>query len=493
MAAARDAWTTYDRPVTAETREQYYQLLWALHDGTAFDRNWQRRGVLRDHRVYRNMRLLVKHTGAVGDFYASKVYMGALPQDGRKMPDGSSGAIPLVPDPLLSEQQADQLLDAIAELWRRWNWQQGMSHRPRWASVLGDCLTELVDDPERHTVWPRLVWPGYVVDIELDHVDNVKYYALEYLVTLERDGHADTFRYRKEVDGDEFRYYRDDRPWADHSEGGHGDAVQPNPYGFVPAIWDRFRQVPNSVRGQSAFATTLQAVLELNSVLSHSIDYQRKAFAAPVLIKGGMGTRQQQTVGPGRDTDPAKLAEELNIMQVGENAGVEHLQFDIGQTLAQLELIKNNILEENPEAAFYHELRQMSSMTGPAVRQAMGDVITRVETARYAMDPQTIKLFQMAVAMSGYRLNEGAWLNPKRRDDVFRPFNLESYDAGDLDFVIGQRDVIPDNLEDRLRQAKMREELRFADSFVDLGEDEADAAAIIAEREKAELRRVNVY
>lgn len=491
MTAARDAWTGGPADTSPESRAERYAVLWQLYRGEAFLPGWQqrRRGVFRDQRVYAGTRQIYSHVAAVVDFYAAHVYQGTLTTDGRRLPDGTRGAIPL--DPQTGDEATDAaLLAAVAAWWARTNWQEGMTLRPRYGAALGDVLTELVDDLARHAVWPRLVWPGHVVDLALDHVGNVKAYALEYLTTIGERGQEVTFRYRKEVDGAAFRYYRDDRPWADADR--HGDAVQPNPYGFVPAIWDRHINI-GEPWGLSAIAGMRRPLVELNSVLSHAMDFQQKAFRAPILVRGSMsGGTLNPARGADGTIDPKKLAEQLGFWPIEKDGGIDQLSFDIGQTLAMLEFVKAGILEANPEASFYHDLREMSTLTGPAVERALGDAVSRVNQARAGYDAQSVKLFQMALAMAGYRLNRGDWENPTARDRVFEPFDLDSYTRGELDMVILGRPVVPMTQEEVQRMALEREQIRYADTWVELGRSSDDAEAIVKAREEAELRRMDI-
>lgn len=480
LLGAIDGWKGAESGESSASINVRYEDLWSLYDGSAFHSLAQKnRTIFSQPRVYRNTRLLYSHATIVGDFYASHVYLGALAPDGRRLPDGSPGAIPI--DPQTGDDVTDdQLRDAIAHSWMRWNWQDGMTIRPLYCSILGDGLTELIPDNERHTAWPQWMWPGYVVDLQLDQVDNVKGYILEYPVTQVRDGKAETFRFRKEVTPGAYRFWKNDTPWSDNGEGGHGEAEQENPFGFVPAIWDRHKRSPRTYRGLSAIANTRQALVELNSILSHGMDYQRKAFGAPVLIKGGMKGSAKQVVGPARDEDPSKLPETINFKEVASDGGVEQLQFRIDHTLESIEWTKKGILEANPEADFYHQLRQMTTLTGVAAERALGDAVGRITLARSRYDTQSIKLFQMAVAMCGHAASSGAWGELDERDRVYQPFSLDSYKAGQLDLAILPRAVVPETRSENLAFVASLERLVTKKAFEAVGFDEEEATAWIA-------------
>ncbi|MGI9061612.1 MAG: hypothetical protein ACR2H5_23895, partial [Ktedonobacteraceae bacterium] len=57
-------------------------------------------------------------------------------------------------------------------------------------------------------------------------------------------------------------------------------------------------------------------------------------------------------------------------------------------------------------------------------------------------DQGNIKLFQMAVAISGFRANSGAWGALNRQQQKFTAFNLDSYVRGDLDMALMPRPLL---------------------------------------------------
>src|SRR5690606_22060601 len=169
-------------------------------------------------------RLLWKHVEAVVDFYAATVYQGTLSTDGKPLSDGNLSAIPIEPQ-TPGKKWDNDLRKALGELWAAWNWQQQKSFRPMYTAAFGDCLTELVDDTDRRFIYPQVIWPGYVKEIELDYVGNVRRYVLEYRTHEKRtDGTINSYLYRKEVDKETFRYFRDGQPYDQYGTG----SVVPN-------------------------------------------------------------------------------------------------------------------------------------------------------------------------------------------------------------------------------------------------------------------------
>lgn len=487
--AARTAWRRYGHDDSIDERDRHFADLWALVSGEMFNAAWkQRKPVFTDITVYKNTRLVYKHVEAIALFYAANTYQGTLSTDGSPLPDGSPGAIPLVPQ-AGTEQKNQDIRAAVAQCWNRWNWQEGMTDRPYFTSVLGETLTELVDDPPRNTAWPQTVWPGYVVELDRDEAGNVKRYVVQHPMVITENGQTRTITFRREIDNRWFRYYRDGAPWDKDGDG----AVVANPYGFAPAIWDRHRRGWGD-RGLSAIAGTRQALIEINSIVSHALDYQRRPFNTPVILSAGNGGMGQQarkvmdTFNPWAERDAAATAETQDYITVPEGADVIVPTADIGQTLETITLLKDGILDENPEANFYPELRKMSSLdSAPAVERAMGDVVSRLTLARAGYDTQSVKLFQMALAICGYRLNSGAWRNTTTRDAVFRPFDLGAYRRGDLDMVIRERPVVPMTEHERLELLERRERLQSSWALGQAGIEENDIQRIRDEREIAQF------
>lgn len=487
---AVDGWRGSSPAVDDWQRTQAsYLEKWSLYDGSLFSSTLDRSPYRNDASIYRNTKLLWKHVEAIVDFYAGVIYQGALAAEPPKEGSNLGGAIPLVAQ---APGRDGLLLKAIVELFIAWNWQQQMSLRPLYGSCLGDVLTEIVDDTERGFVYPQIVWPGHVTEIELDYVGNVQRYALEYTASEVVDGKEVSYPFRKEVDKESFRYFKDDKPYDIY---GPGTAVTKNPYGFVPAIWDRHRVgAPGDVRGRSAIDGTRQALLHVNSVLSHAFDFQRKAFFMPPMVGGNWKSQRGANDKVDVTAEDNNHAQETGFLKVPADATLLQQNFDIGKTREMLEDTRQGILDENPEARFYQQLRDMAQVTAPAAERLMGDVKTRVDLARAGYDSNTVKLFQMSIAICGMRASDGTWnrrgqgLNVKlsSRQQAFLPFNLDSYAHGDLDMSISQRPIVPMSESERLDLIAQKEALMTPWGLEQAGVGEEAARKILDSRTLAD-------
>lgn len=498
--AAYDAWKNYGKEPTIEQMGRYSKL-YSWWDGT-----WRNDAVMAGQRrtqpaLYRNTRQVWRQSRAIASLYAQFVYQGALSRDGQPLPDGTRGAIPI--DPQVADDE--RLVRAISELFAIWNWSQYMTFLPKMGAILGDYLTELVDDVDRGVVLPSFVWPGYVTDLELDLVGNVKRYAIEHQVTIQQskafgqDIKGESYRFRKEVDGQWFRLYKDDKPHA-YPELGFPEAEMENPYGFCPATWDRHEIVPGQ-HGLSAIEATLNQTLELNGILSHALDYQQKQFAAPVGVVGKTARNRNLTMPGGislganptaDEIDDARRAsaENLPLLELNEGGQFVTIDFDIGKTMESLQFMMDSILAENPEARYGQEILKMSQVTGPGMERILGPIVGPVIAARANYDAQTVKRLQMAIAIMGFRLQENDY-PPEivgARPDRYRAFegyDLTSYGKGDLDFAVAPRPVFPETPEERANRLVIVDSLSSDWAKREAGVPEEEIAAQKREAEAA--------
>ncbi len=465
--AAVNAWKQYglQRTLDATELDRRYGLLKAFYYGTwAADPRWK----LNTPDLYRNTRQVVKRTGAIVDCYEQLVYAGDLPTFGKELPEGTRIAIPI--DPQTGNETTDEaLLRAFYTLFDLWRWRSRMASIPKTAAIYGDVLVELHDDYLRGVVMPNIInpWDVPVDGLELDDADNVIAYAIEYQVTIEastafgRTVKAESYRYRKEVDKRAFRFYRDDKPWSDPE--GHGAAEQPNPYGFVPAVWFRHEIVVGSDRGLGAFERTLMQAMEMSSLFSSAIDYQRKQFGAPIGVKGSAAARPGRTLTmPGGVTLSASTtateleearraaAENVNLLPMSEDGDFVTIKFDIGQTRELLGFLDELLVSENPESRYAQLLAEVTNPTAPGIRMALAPIAARVQGVQRNHDPRMVALLQMATSMLGYRLRNDdipADIVAARQDryDAFRDYDLTSYGQGLMDASIPDREVFPES------------------------------------------------
>lgn len=496
--AAMNGWLNPGSAPSVDPASGRYDALYHFWEGSWRASNMFADQRLKDRPLYKNTRQLWRQADAVVALYAQFVYAGnSLSTDGNPLSDGTRGAIPIdaqaggTPDS--PENQA--LRNAIAEWWTMTNYRQFMSMRPKFGAILGDVLTELVEDQARGVVMPQLVWPGYVTYLQLDMRGNVQAYSVEWDVDIpERTlfgqrQEAQSYRYRKDVNRDAFYFYRDDRL----------ERQVPNPYGFVPAVWDR-HEIVFGDRGLSAIDKTYQQAVELNSVLSNALDYQSRQFGAPIGVKGAALSNRNNPlkVNRGASTgdplhDAAMVAQKLGLLPMTDNGDFVTANFDPGKVIDLMTFIRDSMQAENPEGSFSQHILEMTQVTAPGIERALGPIIGRVKDARKNYDTQTVKLIQMALSMIGWRVNTGGYdplvIAARRgRYEKFRPYTLDAFGRGLMDFIIPDREVIPDTIDERIARQVQIEQLTWEYSLQVAGVPPDVIADIMQEREEEKER-----
>jgi hypothetical protein len=440
---------TENQPDAFKLRRDNYPVLWAYYSNELFDTalNPQWAGYRTTYNLYRLIRPIYNPTRRLVDFYAASVWPGVLSEDGLELPDGMPIAVPF------SKDTNKALKDAVAQLWQWWNFQSLKANIPRQCAALGSVLVELKDDIERGKILLNQEWPGNVAELELDEAGNIQSYAIEYWTS---DWHyiggtkpqaMPQYLYRKEVNKETFRYFMNGTP---HDYYGNG-AVEPNPYGFVPAVWFRHKS-DGGPHGVAAIAGSQNKIDELNALASQLNDYIGKAVEMPKAIfsKGtitALGTKKGEEQPTASDL-PRRYRdkETVNILTGPEGGSVADLitSLDIPGVLEAIDRIIGEIENDHPELSFYKQLRSMSTLTGPAASRIMGDTESLLQEVSANYDQGLISLQRMGVAMAGlrYSVGGGGWSTRSDQQAKFRAFNLDSYRSGKLDMTIQPRTLM---------------------------------------------------
>lgn len=436
------------RKASQDSRIAYANLLWAFHQNSVWEDIATWSTYRSRSRVYRDIRSIYNPVRRLTDFYVGMIYPGNLSEDGKDLPDGVPIAIPLAKD------MPDDLKKAIAQLWRWSGWANTKNVMLRWGTTTGSVMVEVVDDTERGKVTYNVVWPTQITELTLDSAGNVKSYTLEHSAT---DDNGKEYRYKKVVTAKGFWYFRDDKPFD------YGAGTQyANPYGFVPAAWIKHRDLGDDW-GAPAIHGSLHKINELNSLASHIHDDIHKKIAAPKIFFGSgaiapaFGTNSKR--GSTDEFSPENAERESLLYLKGPADGsIGDLSggLDLAKAMPYLEGLVQEIEKDHPELNFSPEMRAMSQITGPAAARLMSDVAALVYEVQANYDAASIKLFQMGVAIGGWRLSTGAWPNPTRQQQLFAGYDLDSYNRGDLDFSIMPRPLVAMTATEKIEMDRAR-------------------------------------
>jgi hypothetical protein len=430
---------TYSNPVEDakvnkwQTRKIAYDLRWQLYSNEAFEDLAKWRTYKAHHGLYRHIRSVYNPTRRLVDFYAGVVYPGTLTVDAKSLPSGSPIAIPI------SEDASPELLAAIAQAWKWSNWQSRKSLFVRYGAALGDVFVHIVDDLDSGRVYPEVLWPGMVSDIDVDCLGNLQMFTVEYEIYDEVE--KKEYVYKKRVTPEVISTFKDDELF----EYDDVPAEIENPYGFVPGIWCKHVD-HGSDFGQPALRNASK-IDELNQLVSMVLDNDRKILTAPVLVKGKgfsrMVTERTMKMPTDMLRNPELDQEGIHFVQGPADSDFKTLELPQGDAMLRIESLLKEVEADHPELGMYSKLRDMTQVTGPGVSRLFGDVQTYVDDAKSNYDTQTVKLFQMVVAIAGFRANSVAWGPLTKQQMSFVPFNLESYSRNELDFSILPRPLVP--------------------------------------------------
>lgn len=398
---------------------------------------------------YKHMRSIFNPTARLVNLYVAKCYGGSL-----DMEAATRGAITV-------NGADDALRQAIIQLWKWSNFGTEKSLYVRRGAMLGDSVIKIVDDTRKRKVRMELLHPEMLRYVEVDDVGNIKYAVIEYNVDEETPlkagvptRAAKTYRYREVITPDTFETFKNEEPFAYFEDGaGTGVSKWDNEYGFVPVVL-----VQHSNEGQTfgvnAYQTSLSKVDEINDAASLLNDQIRKTVNAIYYMAGvtkpdslTASTDERDEVpmiyGPA-NTQPFAMVAPLQIADAMNN---------INSMLSELE-------RDMPELSL-HRLRESGQTSGVAAKITYSDAIDRIEEARGNYNDGLVRAQQMGVSIGGYRRYAG-----------FESFDLSSYNAGDLQHTIGDRDIFPDALSTLERLSALAaiegtEELRLLQLDVD--------------------------
>ena len=452
--ASRPDTAAYEAPVAR------YAFLEGLVDGTLYDAPTLARGIAQAGRrspaLPKGIRAITTMPKRAIDRWPGYLYRG--------------GVIPYdVPEcnPLLIDcwEQAMR--------WGGWTRHDLLTYAKRlpWLGV-GFAIVEVADDLRE--VYPRLIHPRELVDLELSVRRDVKMYE----VAIPRVG--------KDVNGTETAYVwhrRVDKLTIQTWEVRNGFAgprtTVDNPWMFCPAI----------LEGGAGYVSRLDGLIpmihELNAKLSDGHDFIGRlnhqttmvATSASDALNAAVKGSSKQAAAYGEfgarlvdldATQDGRQSSNLIPLPAGSQAFPLLSNLGLADALAWVQRLEGDVREALPELTLG---RDLSSVRELGVRAVVETFEHDLNTTAANADRGIVKLAQMGAAMMGELLRAGLVPNPTAAHDPFRAFDLDSFDRGEMPMAMRDREVLPPTMLDLATEAQAIERVVTPSGLLHIGYD----------------------
>lgn len=370
------------------------------------------------HNLYRHIRGIYNPVHRLTGLETAKTYGGQIDWTGGLR----TGAIPV-------EGADDRLIDAILQLlkWSNFGTQKGPYVRQ--GAKYGDSFLKVVDDFGRGRVRLEVLDPRDVHECEFDAVGNIKRICIQY-ERLETEGanKGKTYTYREEITQDQYSTYKGDSLFAyyrDHA--GELVAQWDNPYGFVPV-----RHVPhtkgNSDWGSTSFQSSLGKINELNDLASLAHDAVRKAVN-PIFV--AIGNRIPEADPASREKD------EVIVLNLPKDGKVETItpQVDMPGIMLAMDKLIGEIERDMPQLSLQRIRESGGDASGVSIENAYSDAADLLVEIQGNYDQGLVSALQMGITIAGMRGYA-----------AFKGYTIDSFQSGDLEFYIKEREVFSDRL-----------------------------------------------
>jgi len=416
-----------------------------------------------DGTAYSGNRSIYNPTNRVVGFYAGRVYSDAWSDDGKPLSDGSPSTVPFSDD----VEDDVRLASMQALTWSNWN--RRRYRYVRTGAIYGDVALKPHLDIERRKVYVQIIDPEYVTDIRFNETGDVIEYRID-IPTQDDDLQRTTYLHGERWTKESFTTYRDDREVSIDGM----PATQANPLGFVPFVWVNHRDL-GGVHGAPAIDTVIPKIDELNAIVTASHDYIDKLNKQPIGIasdsKWGRGANDVMVI----DSDPDGTGRKRSgiLKGPGDMRTFNLLQdLGLGPSLEYVRELISEIEKDLPETVVDEQLRSMQQVTGPGASRMMADVQNRLFEAEGNYDAGLIDACQMCISMGAFAARSGLWGPTSQMTEgqrLFLPFDLTSYDRGELAMDFLQRPLITETAMERTQLALTREQLKTATGLSESG------------------------
>ena len=387
------------------------------------------------HNLYKHIRGIYNPVNRLIKLEAAKTYGGYIDWTGQLR----TGAIPV-------EGADDLLIEAIIQVLKWSNFGTEKTSLVYQGAKYGDSFLKIIDDVPRSRVRLEILDPRDVKEAEFDAVGNVTRVVIEYdRVELDGPDKGKTYTYREEIDKEWVRTYKGNNLFAFHT-GYSTDAItgetrlEPlaewrNLYGFVPVR--HIAHVKGSGDwGMTSFQTSLSKINELNDAASILQDGIRKTVNPVWALIGGRMPSGKEAGTTEKD--------EIPVVNVPAGGDVKPLvaTIDVNGAITAINQIVAEIERDMPQLALQRIRESGGNPSGVAIENSYSDASDLLVEVQGNYDQGLIAAIQMAISIGAlrYPTNPTAYA-------AFAPYDpVTSFESGELDFYIKEREVFSDRL-----------------------------------------------
>jgi hypothetical protein len=377
----------------------------------------------------------------------------------------------------LTESTDEEIVAGVAQLDQWSQWKSESTKIKRYAAATGNVLVEGVDDLERGKVYHKCTWAGHVKEIKLNATGDVQGYTIEYQVW--DPGPKRFFNFQKVVTKEEYRYFYDEKPWTPPGKTG---PVETNDYGFVFAVWVRHTD-EGYIYGVPA-CRDFDKVDNVNSLASHIDDFIHRDIESPKII--GANGDIVPIIGAYKDPQTGVLYPQdprLNwvVLKADTNRGAVSVHdlsgiLKLGEASPELQRQLESFEKDYPELQVDSIMRDKAQLSGAALERMLGPAQNRLDGVQPGYNQQLIKFRQMGLSVAGMRANGGGWTNLTEQQKSFLPFNLKSYERGQIDFNITMSKLVHETEAEKVDTQKKKADLAVV--LMDVGVDGLEAMQV---------------
>ncbi len=423
----------FDKP-SADEHLDGYRLAWAYYSRKAFavENDWSWLRTKED--LYQHTKLVFNVVPNIIDFYVDNIW--SAPSDA----DHPSLVTPV------AYAANPKIIDTIAQIDQWTNFWRAQAEIKAYTAVAGSCLVEIIDNEDRQKIEQNTVWAGFIKHIEMNRAGDVEAYTVE--IPVYDPVLKETFRFRKEITKDDFRFFYNDKPFDYLGK----PSVVTNPYGFCPAV--QFRHTGAGAFGDAAF-NDYAKVNHANSLASHLHDNIHKEIEsgkwlgledpASIMTISGATKNADGTIREADTRLERVLIASKGVVSVNDLSG----KLKLAEAQPYLKELLVSFGADYPELEYRQIIKENATLSGIALERLLTPAQNRLDRAAPNYDGQLIKLRQMQTAIGGWRLSNG-WAGKTNQQKVFAPFNLDSYEGGDLDFNLKRSLLIEQSEDERV-------------------------------------------